>query len=618
MSPAAPEKTAAEVYDFKGIDLTSAAPVVSLSRSPYAPNMVRDAPGKVRKRMGYKKLADYGGRINGVHYYTAAAGRVSLIHAGTSLYREDGSLICGGMADSRSTAFELCGALYIADGCRLMRFDGSTAAAASDSAYRPTLTIGRKPSGGGTDYEAPNLLTGGFRELFEADGTSRVFQLSMTGLDSDQVVVKKMNAAGEFVDFTSHFTVNRALGTVTFSSPPPLPEKAGTSNIEISAQKTVQGYAERINGCTTGAIFGVNGNQDRLFLSGNAKWPNLDFHSEIDKPTYFPDTAYTRLGQDGSVVMGYIAFGERLLTFKDKDADSRSVAVRSGIMDDGRAVFPIENLLTGAGAASKYCFAEVGGEPLFLSHGGVFAITRQEQTAVEYTQNRSYYINRELCGEQGLENAVAASYNNFYMIAINQRIYLLDTLRKEYQRNAPYSSFQYECYLFTDIAARVLYTEGGRLRFGTEDGGIFEFYADADDPNSFNDCGKPIAACWTTPDFSGDTFYRYKDIMTIAVKMQPAAVTSIRVLAKVRGVFRDISSERALCRYLKFSAIRFSILNFSCDTDPRVLVTRPKLKKTACSSIRFENGGLNEPFSILELGIIYRKTGFIRGTNEKN
>ena len=37
---------------FKGVDLTNAPSNVSINRSPEAPNMIRDVPGKVRKRMG--------------------------------------------------------------------------------------------------------------------------------------------------------------------------------------------------------------------------------------------------------------------------------------------------------------------------------------------------------------------------------------------------------------------------------------------------------------------------------------------------------------------------------------------------------------------------------------
>ena len=618
MAAAAGERQSVEVRNFGGVDLTSAAPVVDLSRSPHAPNMLRDVPGKVRKRMGYQKLFDYGARINGVHFFPIGGVTKALIHAGERLFDESGAVLYSGLSDGRSGSYVISGKMYIADGRRLLCYDGTQVYPASNNAYCPTLTIGRTPAGGGTDHEAVNMLGSRFRELFESDGCSTVYQLSLAGLDKSEATVRIMDSAGNFCDCSIAFTVDAALGTVSFASPPPAPSTVGSSNVEITAEKTEPAYAARINGCTIGVLFGVSGSQDRLFLSGNADCPNLDFHSGFDNPTYFADTAFCRLGQDGCRVMGYAASGNRLITFKDRDADGRSVVIRSGSMENGQAVFPIENMLTGASAVSKHCFAEVGGEPLFLSAGGVFAITKQDQTATEYTQNRSYYLNRALCAEEELEDAVAVCFNDFYMISAGGCLYLLDTLCKQYQKNEPYSSYQYEGYLLTGIDARVLYVKSGRLRFGDMGGSIYEFFCDPDDPKSYNDCGRPIAACWTTPEFSGDTFYRYKDLTMLALKMQPSPVTSVRVQAKVRGVYRDISNEQALCRYLKFSAVQFSKLNFSCDTDPRVLVTRPRLKKTECSSLRFENSGLCEPFSLLELGIIYRKTGYIRGSYDKN
>ena len=53
------------IEEFKGVDLYNSPSNVDDSRSPDAPNMVRDVPGKVRKRMGYEKIDQYPGRING-------------------------------------------------------------------------------------------------------------------------------------------------------------------------------------------------------------------------------------------------------------------------------------------------------------------------------------------------------------------------------------------------------------------------------------------------------------------------------------------------------------------------------------------------------------------------
>lgn len=101
--PAAEPKYSATIEYFRGIDLLNSPSNVDESRSPAAPNMIRDQVGKVRKRMGYttRATAPNGGRINGVHFLNGER----LIHAGTKLYKLAGAEwteLADGMADARS------------------------------------------------------------------------------------------------------------------------------------------------------------------------------------------------------------------------------------------------------------------------------------------------------------------------------------------------------------------------------------------------------------------------------------------------------------------------------------------------------------------------------------
>lgn len=54
--PSSPKRNVAEIDNFLGVDLTNTGSNVSELRSPNAPNMIRDVPGKVRKRMGYRTI----------------------------------------------------------------------------------------------------------------------------------------------------------------------------------------------------------------------------------------------------------------------------------------------------------------------------------------------------------------------------------------------------------------------------------------------------------------------------------------------------------------------------------------------------------------------------------
>ncbi|MEG1304964.1 MAG: hypothetical protein RSD19_05210, partial [Oscillospiraceae bacterium] len=70
------------VSEFRGVDFHNAATNVENFRSPNALNMIRDVPGKVRKRMGFYKKAQYGARINGIFSLELNSGTRRIIHSG--------------------------------------------------------------------------------------------------------------------------------------------------------------------------------------------------------------------------------------------------------------------------------------------------------------------------------------------------------------------------------------------------------------------------------------------------------------------------------------------------------------------------------------------------------
>ena len=158
----------------------------------------------------------------------------------------------------------------------------------------------------------------------------------------------------------------------------------------------------------------------------------------------------------------------------------------------------------------------------------------------------------------------------------------------------------------------MLFVDKGALCFGTVDGSLMRFCINSADPSSYSDCGRPIEAHWTTPDFSGDLFYKAKDITLCAVRMSPAPRTSLTASAKVRGAWREVYSEQADCSYLQFSSLVFSKLTFSCNCDPRTAAIRLWLKRLPCAALKFKNSNLNEPFSLLELALEYSETANLR------
>ena len=80
----APTLSQVKIDTFLGADLTNSPANADENRSPDCENMIRDVPGKVRKRMGWQGKRTLDGRINGYH---ALMGHDPLVHAGTKLYK---------------------------------------------------------------------------------------------------------------------------------------------------------------------------------------------------------------------------------------------------------------------------------------------------------------------------------------------------------------------------------------------------------------------------------------------------------------------------------------------------------------------------------------------------
>lgn len=711
--PAPPARSVLTIDNLKGVDLSNAPANVEDYRSPDAPNMIRDTPGKVRKRMGYERIASYDGRINGVFYLTDDNGAREVVHAGTKLYVE-GAEIYEGMADNRSRAWQVGKRLYILDGKKYLVYgelenreaeDGEPRKSyrvepVTENAYVPTIIISRNPDGAGTTLEPINLLSRKWTESFYGKASTTSYQLTAGNLDATPVTAQKLKSDGTWQDLaeTTDFTVDRTTGKVTFTTAPGASPLDGVDNVHITASKIrgdfedaeelfaaqadqkefqlaaatvgsekvtaktlkadgtwnevkegsgitvdrlarkvtfttapgvspiegrknvrvcfqalVYDYADRINHCDVSTLYGVNGAADRLFVTGNPKYPNQDWYSQMNDPTYFGDLWYSVLGQDSSRILGYSIVNDRLAAHKDEGEDGRNVILRNGTLQSGTAAFPIVNALQGAGAVGKYTFSYLQNEPLFLTRLGIMAITPADITGERYAERRSSLIDKVLTEEPGLEEAVGCAYKDFYIVCVNARCYILDGLQRTYERLAPYSTAQYECYHWTDVPARVMWERDGRLWFGTAEGKIFRFYGDPEAPDSYNDDGAPIRAHWDLPDVDGKQFYKNKTFRYFSVRLASAIATGVKVYAQRKGIWALIFDAGARARYLDFSYVDFGKFTFSSDTTPKTIGTKIKEKKKDKIRFRLENNERDEPFGLYNIALEFIEIGNYKG-----
>lgn len=598
---------------FRGVDLNNSPSNVDPSRSPSAPNMIRDQVGKVRKRMGYTTVATApnAGAINGVF----TLGDEQLIHAGTSLYKRSGTgftELSSDMANTLSKGSSFDSKLYLLDGVHFRVYDGEAVTEVSAAAYVPTIIISRAPTGGGTSYEALNLLGTKWKESFLGTASATEYQLTDTDLDDTTVEAEVLGSDGEWVTKTegTDFTVDHATGIVTFTTAPGESPVSGMDNVHITAAKTRDGYLDCIDHCTVFCVYGVGGALDRIFLSGNADKPGFDWYSGYEDPTYFPDTAYTKVSRNGSTVVGYAVLSNTLATFLDSSDDGRNVIVRQGSLDDdGEALFKITNTLIGESAKAPHSFAYMGKEPLFLTSAGVYAITVEELTGEKYAQERSFFIRSALREASNVAEAFACVYRDFYVLALDGDLYLLDGQQKTYEKNNPYSSYQYEAYYWPGISARLAWAEGDALCIGKTDGSICQFATNVDAQTSYNDDGAAIEAYWETSDFDGKVMFRNKTVTAIAIRLAAAAQTGVKVFAQSKGIWAQCYDAGSKARYFDWTYIDFSKFVFSTDRTPHTLVGKVKLKKVDKVRFRLQNTELNEPFGIYSFGLEWKEPG---------
>ena len=273
------EKYPITIENFNGIDLRNTPSKVAFNRSPMCPNMIRETKGNNRKRHGYETLYTLDSPINGFHTLKNATEKV-LVHAKDKLYVMGETTPIYTLANNHlSMSRQVGGKLFIFDGANFLMYDGTTVSKVQDSAYIPTTTIAKTYKGGGTSLEPLNLLTPKRIERFTGDATNKTFQLGSTNIDADIVIIKSLNSSGGFDTLVegTHFTVNRTLGTFTTNTTYPTPV-TGEDNLYVTYAKTVTGYADRIKKCTICFLYGLNGQRDRIFASGNSDYPNYDWY----------------------------------------------------------------------------------------------------------------------------------------------------------------------------------------------------------------------------------------------------------------------------------------------------------------------------------------------------
>ena len=253
-----------------------------------------------------------------------------------------------------------------------------------------------------------------------------------------------------------------------------------TPNITVTFTADVEDRSTYISHCRFGTLYGYGGAHDRLFLSGNPKFPNVVFFSQENDFTYFPDTYTITLGGESDPAKGFTYLADNTLAVLcDKSVYYIGGEGRTEYDEKGKfkRITPVFSRQAGAiseGALNAFCTANFGGDNVFLSNHGLFGIepTSNVLTNTRTARERSYAINARL---NLLDPAKASIFTHGQRLYISdgENCFVADSAYKYVPTGS--EGYNYEWWYWTHVPARVWAEVNGELWFGTADGRVCRF-----------------------------------------------------------------------------------------------------------------------------------------------
>ncbi len=378
----------------------------------------------------------------------------------------------------------------------------------------------------------------------------------------------------------------------------------GEDNFCIEYVAEVGKVEGAISRCTVMDVF-----ENRIFYSGNPDFPNTDWHSELNEPTYVRDLSYTEIGLEATPIMGYLRTGSEQAILKG-DGEDATVYMRYRAEDtEGNTIFPIRQGNSGVGAVARNAICTMLDDPMYLSRNGVYAIAQQDISSERALNIRSTRINKRLLKNMNLEDAYMCTRSGNLMLFINGECYVADAAQKTYAGNKT-GTFEYEWYYWTNIPARVAFDCEGVFYFGTEDGRLCRFNDDMKnsrgeiEPAAYSDDGAPIVAEWATNLSDDGDFMRLKTMKKkgSGVMLKTYSRSGVKVCIKTDKDFeREILDKSA--GLFNFEDIDFNDFTFN-TSEYSVKPFNAKFKKYKAIQVICRNDKVNQAFGVL--GIIRR------------
>lgn len=452
--------------DFRGEECT-------LSRSPDALNVWKDYKevDSIRTRPDMVLHTAFSEPVYGIFFYKDEM----IVHSGKKLYSVKNGTKTELFSDANevtSDSFTFENVWYFKDGKNYLQYDGETISEVVG--YVPTTSIGRKPAGGGSMHEDVNMLNGRRINTFLADTSSTEFYLDAQNIDNDFPPIVTVDDKV----VTSGYTVDYVKGVIKFTQAPNAPGTDGRDNVKVEFRKTIQAYRDAIQECTLLQVF-----DNRVFFSGNPKYPNVVYHCSLNDPSYVSDLDFYREGMDTAAIKGLVAGNNVLWVFREPSQANTTVFYHTPTLDaDYGKIYPSQHSSITTGCVAKA--RNFNDDIVFFSDRGMEGISG-DITTEQSVAHRSSMIDRKLLSEPGYKDMILEEWEGYLVAIIGDKAYLADSRTAfQLENHIEYDWFYWDLKR-TVTCARV---NGGVLYLGTEDG-VY----------TLTDYEGDVESWWTTP-----------------------------------------------------------------------------------------------------------------------
>ena len=425
-------------YNFRGVDFTDEN--VSETRSPDSLNMWKNYKTlgkKIETRPDIELQLSLSNTIYGLFFYTVNTVDHWIIHAGVTLYDYNPSseqltvLKANGMNPANSVSFIYNNILFIKDGLNYLEYNGTTLKDVEGTI--PLTTIGRKPSGGGVQYQDINLISDYRKNSFWGDGTSTEYHLDATNISDTGVKVW----ISDVEQNPNTYTIDKVNGTITFTTAPA--EPVDEDNVVIQFAKPVTGYANKILKCTLATMF-----DNRVFFSGNQDYPNAVFWCSYNDPRYISDMNYALEGTDVAKVKSMVAGNNALWVFKEPSQANTTVFYHTPLESyDNRLEDTVKTYPSTHSSISTGCKAtgiNFNDDICFFSDRGMEGITG-DITTEQVLSHRSSLVDRKMLNEANYKDMALAEWEGYLLVVIDDTVYLANS--REVVANVDHNEYEW-------------------------------------------------------------------------------------------------------------------------------------------------------------------------------